>query len=142
MMFFFTMLILVLSATAYQVLQKQIAPNVNPVVSMLITYIVGLAFTLLLFLFYPLRVSLVSAVKEANYASYLLGFTVVGIELGYLLVYRYGWKLGLASPFQSAITTVLLVIIALFFFREHLSPVKLLGIAFCLVGIVLMNIKD
>jgi len=141
-MFFLTMLILVLSATAYQVLQKEIAPGVNPVVSIILTYIIGLVFSLLLFVFYPLKTSLVASVKEANYASYLLGFTVVGIELGYLLAYRYGWKLGLASPFQSAITTIMLVIIALFFYREHLSVVKLVGIAFCLVGLLLMNLNE
>ena len=90
----------------------------------------------------PSKESFGDSLKNVNYASYLLGVAVVGIETGFLLIYRSGWKLGLAAPFSSSITNVLLILIGLLVFKEHITGVKLLGILFCIAGVFLISIKQ
>ena len=138
MIFYFSMLISVISVIFYQLCQKGISPHINPVVSVIISYSVALLFSCLLFPFVPSSMGLLQSFKEANAATYLLGFAVVGIEIGFLLVYRSGWKLGLANGFSSTITTTILLFIGIVVFKEHLSTLKIIGLIFCLAGMVLV----
>jgi len=140
MMFYLSMIIAILSVTAYQILQKQISININPVVSLMITYAVAILFTATLFILFPSENNILESLKNANYASYLLGITIVGIEMGFLLAYRNGWKLSMATPFYTSITTVLLLLIGIIFFKEYLTGIKILGIVFCILGVILLNI--
>ena len=80
---YFTMLMAIVSVTLYQIFQKEISPQVNPFASLIITYLVAIAVSVVFWFFYPAGTSLLEAVKSANYASYLLGITIVGIELGF-----------------------------------------------------------
>ena len=138
MIFYLSMLISVVSVIFYQLCQKGIAANVNPFVSVIISYSVAIVFCCLLWIFFPSSTGFLESVKDANLASYLLGFAVVGIEIGFLLVFRSGWKLGLANGFSSTITTIILLFIGIVVFKEHLSPMKIIGLACCVVGMVLM----
>lgn len=142
MMFFIWIFVAIISVVCYQVLQKGISVNVNPAISLIITYAVALVLSCILYLIIPSSGSLLVAIKKANYTSYLLGAAVVGIEVGFLLIYRSGWKIGLAAPFTSSITNILLVSIGLIVFKEHITGLKLLGLLFCVVGIVLISIKS
>jgi len=138
---YLTMLMAIVSVTLYQVFQKEIAPQVNPFASLIITYLVAIFVTISFWFCFPGGISLLEAVKSANYASYLLGITIVGIELGFLLIYRAGWQIGVANIFSSSVSAVLLIIIGTAAYREHLSPVKMLGIGLCIAGLVLLNHK-
>ena len=142
MMFYLSIIIAIVSVVFYQILQKGISTNVNPAVSLIITYVVALIFSVILYFLIPSQENIFDSIKNANIASYLLGIAVVGIEIGFLLIYRNGWKLGLAAPFSSSITNILLVSIGLIVFKEHITGIKLLGLLFCTVGIVLISIKS
>jgi len=138
---YITMLMAIVSVTFYQVFQKEIAPQVNPFASLIITYLVAIFVSLIFWFAYPAGTSLMESIKSANYASYLLGITIVGIELGFLLIYRTGWKIGVANIFSSSLSAVLLLFIGMAVYREHLSLIKLLGIGLCIAGLLLMNQK-
>ena len=141
-MFYMWIVVAVISVVFYQILQKSISVNVNPVVSLMITYAVAFIVSAILYFIFPSTQNVVDSIKNAKYASYLLGLAVVGIEIGFLLIYRNGWKLGLAAPFSSSITNVLLVSIGLIVFKEHITGLKLLGLLFCTIGIVMISIKS
>jgi drug/metabolite transporter (DMT)-like permease len=131
----------IVSVTFYQVLQKEIAPSVNPFTSLIITYLVALLISLVFWIAFPTGHSLMESIKSANYASYLLGLCIIGIELGFLLIYRAGWKIGVANIFSSSVSAVLLIFVGMAVYREHLSIVKLVGIALCIAGLMLLNQK-
>jgi len=42
-------------------------------------------------------------VRQLNWASYLLAFSIVGLEVGFLLVYRSGWNLGIAAVLVTTV---------------------------------------
>lgn len=138
---YLTMLMAIVSVTFYQVFQKEISLQVNPFASLIITYLVAIVVSVIFWFAFPVGASLLVAFKSANYASYLLGITIVGIELGFLLIYRAGWKIGVANIFSSSVSAVLLLFIGMAIYREHLSLTKLLGIGLCIVGLMLLNQK-
>lgn len=140
-MFYLSMMIAIISVIFYQILQKSISSNVNPAVSLIITYSIALIFSACLLFVFPQEGSFIDSVKKANLASYLLGFAVVGIEVAFLLIYRSGWKIGIAAPLSSSVTNVVLILTGLFIFREHLTGTKILGLLFCIIGIVLISLK-
>lgn len=142
MMFFVWIFVAIISVLCYQMLQKGIPVNVNPAVSLIITYAIALVLSFILYFIIPSSESLLVSIKGVNYTSYLLGAAIVGIEIGFLLMYRSGWKIGLAAPLTSSITNILLIFIGLVVFKEHISGLKLLGLLFCVIGIVLITIKS
>jgi drug/metabolite transporter (DMT)-like permease len=133
------MLTAIISVVFYQVLQKNIAINIHPAVSLMITYAVALIFSAVLFFAFPSKENIIYSIKKANYASYLLGFAVVGIEIAFLLIYRNGWKFGLATTFSSSIINVLIILTGLIVFKENISGLTLTGLIFCLIGICLIS---
>ena len=82
-----------------------------------------------------------AALKQLNWASYVLAFSLVGLELGFLLVYRAGWNLGIAAVLVNVVASLLLVPVALYVFKDRLSAVNIIGILVCLAGLLMLNWK-
>ena len=140
-MYIVSIVLLVCSGVMYQFFQKSIAPNANPALSILCSYITSLCVVGILFVVFPLKNTISEAIKDLNIYSILLALPIVGIELGYLLLYRAGGKLTFSSALVSSMITLILVIIGIGVFKETITIKKILGIAFCMTGIVLLNIK-
>lgn len=131
----------IFSIVCYQIFQKSINPNINPVVSVIISYAIALVCSFLLLLISPFQGSFFEEIRKANIASYLVGIAIVGIEMGYLLAYRSGFKLSLAMPVTSSVSIVILAIVGYFIYKEHLNPLKIFGIVLCVAGIFILNLK-
>jgi drug/metabolite transporter (DMT)-like permease len=71
----------------------------------------------------------------------LLGVAIVTAEVGYLLVYRSGWSLGIAAPLGTTAATLILLPVGILVFREKLNPINLLGLSFCTLGLFLTSFK-
>lgn len=140
-MFYVSMIIAIISVVFYQIFQKDISRNVNPAVSLIISYVIALLLSMILYFILPSESSFIDSIKNANYASYMLGIAVVGIEIGFLLIYRSGWTLSLAAPFSSSVTNILLISIGFIAFKEQITRLNFLGILFCVVGIFLISLK-
>ena len=115
--------------------------GVDPAVTIMVTYVVAFCLTMILFFFIPSKIGFLAEVRQLNWASYLLAFSIVGLEVGFLLVYRSGWNLGIAAVLVNVAASLLLVPIALFVFKQRLSLVNIIGILVCLGGLVMLNWK-
>ncbi len=134
-------LLVVLSNVVYHLSQKNTPSNMNPMVSLLVTYLTAAVFTVILLPFFPLKEGFASSLKQMNWASIALGLAVVGLELGFLLAYRAGWNISIAQFYATVLLTLILIPIGVLFFQEKLSLVNILGIALCLGGFVMLNHK-
>ncbi len=76
-------------------------------------------------------------IKKLNWASIGLGIAVVGIEFGFLLVYKSGWNLGIAN----VIASLLLVSVAIYIFKDKIFWINISGILVCLIGLAMLNWK-
>jgi drug/metabolite transporter (DMT)-like permease len=140
-LFYFSISLAILSSTLYHFVAKSTPANVNFTVSLLVTYAVAFFVTLFTFYFFPVENGIASELKKLNWASIGLAIAVVGIEFGFLLVYRSGWNLGIAAVLTNVIASLILVPVAIFVFKDKLSWVNIAGILICLVGLVMLNWK-
>lgn len=140
-LFYFSITLAIASSALYHFTAKSTPSNVNFTVSLLVTYAVAFVVTLLGFFFFPTTNSLAAEIKNLNWASIGLAIAIVGIEFGFLLTYRSGWNLGIAAVLVNVVASLILVPVAIFFFRDKISWVNILGILVCLAGLVMLNWK-
>jgi drug/metabolite transporter (DMT)-like permease len=140
-LFYFSITLAIASSALYHFSAKSTPANVNFSVSLVVTYLVALGIVLLIAIFSPTESGFAAELKQLNWASFLLAVAIVGIEFGFLLVYRSGWNLGLAAVLVNVVASLILVPVAIFVFRDRLNWVNVLGILVCLVGLVMLNWK-
>lgn len=138
-MFYGAMALIVVSVTSYQLTQKAMPADANPFLSLALAYVFSLAVCLALLLFFPLRTGLGEALRQTNWATYALGLSVVGIEVGFLLAYRAGWQISSAPLVANALGALVLIPAGALLFSERVTPSQAAGILLCLVGLVLIN---
>jgi hypothetical protein len=140
-LFYFSITLAICSSALYHFVAKSTPANVNFSVSLLVTYAVAFGIVLLTLLFFPMPHGLVYELKQLNWASIGLAVAIVGIEFGFLLVYRSGWHLGLAAVLTNVVASLILVPVAIYFFKDKISWVNVAGIFVCLIGLVMLNWK-
>jgi multidrug transporter EmrE-like cation transporter len=140
-LYYFSITLTICSSALYHFVAKSTPANVNFSVSLLVTYAVAFGVVLLTLLFFPMPNGLAYELKQLNWASIGLAVGVVGIEFGFLLTYRAGWHLGIASVIVNVVGALILVPVAIFFFKDKISWVNIVGIFVCLIGLVMLNWK-
>jgi drug/metabolite transporter (DMT)-like permease len=137
-LFWLSIVLVVLTNLVYHLAQKSIPRDVHPLVSVFASYAIALVTTLCLFPFFPVRPSLGAAVRQLRWSTVAVGISIVGIEVGFLLAYRAGWRISLGSTATAAAVAVLLIPAGLFLFGERLSLANVAGIALCIAGLSLI----
>jgi multidrug transporter EmrE-like cation transporter len=140
-LFYFSIILAIASSAFYHFTAKSTPSNVNFAVSLLVTYAAAFVVTVLGFFFFPAKNGILAEIKQLNWSSIGLAIAIVGIEFGFLLTYRAGWQLGIAAVLVNVVASLILVPVAIFFFKDKISWVNILGILVCLVGLVMLNWK-
>ena len=140
-LFYFSITLAICSSALYHFSAKSMPANVNFSISLVVTYLVALGIVLLSILFFPAKNGLAAELRQLNWASFLLAIAIVGIEFGFLLVYRSGWNLGIAAVLVNVVASLILVPVAIFVFKDKLNWINIVGILDCLVGLVMLNWK-
>ena len=138
-MYVFPIVLIVVSNIVYNVCQKSTPSNVNPFSALLITYLTAAILTLIASVFYKSEKGFLQSFNELNWTSVALGVAIVGLELGYLLAYRAGWNISLGSLVANIILALLLIPIGLLFYKEGFALNQIIGVVFCMVGLILIN---
>jgi len=138
---YFSITLAIASSALYHFSAKSTPANVNFPISLLVTYAVALAIVFVTTLFFPTKIGFMAELKQLNWASFLLAVAIVGIEFGFLLVYRSGWNLGIAAVLVNVVASLILVPVAIFVFKDKLNWVNIVGILVCLAGLVMLNWK-
>jgi len=123
----------------YHIAQKSIPANVNPIVSVIVSWITAVLASLIILTVMPVRDSLMAEVGRLNWATYALGLAIVAVEIGFLLVYRSGWNVSLGAVTSNSAVGVLLIPAGMLLFHERMTLTHLAGILFCLIGLVLVT---
>ncbi len=90
MEYFWPIFLIVGSNTIYNITAKSTPGHVNPFLSLTITYCIGALFVFLIYSFSSQNHSVITDIKSLNWTSYVLGFVIVGLEVGYIYLYRAG----------------------------------------------------
>jgi drug/metabolite transporter (DMT)-like permease len=140
-LFYFSITLAICFSALYHFSAKSTPANVNFSISLVVTYLVALGIVLLSIFFFPAKNGLVAELNQLNWASFLLAIAIVGIEFGFLLVYRSGWNLGIAAVLVNVAASLILLPVAIFLFKDKISWVNVLGIIVCFIGLIMLNWK-
>lgn len=133
--------LVLLSNTAYQISAKGVPSNASPFAALTITYAVGAIVTAVMhFITHP-SANILKEFAKMNWAPYVLGLVIVGLEVGWIYAYKAGWQVSTGSIVQSAFLAVILIFVGYFLYRESMTWNKIVGIVICLVGLVFINLK-
>ncbi|MEJ2484306.1 MAG: EamA family transporter [Anaerolineales bacterium] len=138
-MFWIVIFLTILSNVFYHIIQKVTPQQANPVLSLAISYLIAGLICFALLPVFPMREGLSEALKQLNWTTVALAFTLVGLEIGFLLAYRAGWTISLAGLFSNATVSVLLLPVGYILFKDRLSGTNMVGVLVAIVGLVLMN---
>jgi drug/metabolite transporter (DMT)-like permease len=141
-MFYISALVAILGGVGYQFFIKRVPVTLNPLVNVVAVYLATIVLCILLLPLFPLEGGLRSHLKQLSWLQLALAVSVAMIELGFLLMYRYGWNLSTGNLITSVFINVVLVVIGLSFLSERLSGINLLGVALSIAGVALISYRS
>ena len=133
--------LVVLSNVVYQICAKSVPGEMNPFASLTVTYLVGAAASAILFFVLDHGGNLVHEYQKTNWAPFVLGIVIVGLEAGWLYAYKAGWQVSTGFIVQSAFLAVALIFVGYLLYHEAMTWNKLVGVGICLVGLIFINLK-
>jgi drug/metabolite transporter (DMT)-like permease len=141
-MYYISALVAILGGVGYQFFVKRVPVTINPLVNVIAVYIAVIVLCLALLPLFPLEGGLRSHLKQLSWLQLALAVSVAMIELGFLLMYRYGWNLSTGNLITSVFINVALVVIGIALLSERLSPINLLGVALSIAGVALISYRS
>ena len=133
------LLLIVGSNCFYHICAKSMPAEVNPFASLTVTYLVGALLSALLFLGSAGFSRLGTELAKTNWTALVLGVAIVGLEAGFVFLYRAGWKVSSGALVANICLAVALLFIGWLLYKESISPRQLLGVAVCCAGLFLVN---
>ena len=137
--FIWPVALVVLSNTLYQVCTKSVPDGMNPLASLTVTYLIAAAVSLALYLVLYRGADLAREFRLLNWAPFVLGVVIVGLEVGFIYAFRAGWQISVAQTVTSAAVAVILIFVGALGYREAVTWNKIAGIVICLAGLALIN---
>ena len=141
MSLFWPMALVVISNVFYQICTKSVPENVNPFASLIVTYLTGAAVSAVLYFTLGSGRNLLREFGKLNWTSFVLGVVIVGLEAGWIYAYQAGWQVSTGFIVQSAFLAAALLLVGYFLYHEALTWNKLAGVAVCLAGLVIINLR-
>ena len=133
--------LVVFSNTFYQICAKSVPEDMDPLASLTVTYLVGAVISLILYYVLNRNADIVKEYGKLNWAPFVLGLVIVGLEVGFIFAYKAGWPVSTAQVVQAAALAVILMFVGYFVYNEALTWNKLVGMLVCLAGLALINYK-
>ena len=133
--------LVVLSNVVYHICAKSVPEEMDPLASLTVTYLVGAAASGVLFFALHKDASLLREYGKLNWAPFVFGVVLVGLEVGFIYAYKAGWQVSTASIVQSSFLAAALMAVGFLLYHEALTWNKLIGVVICLIGLVFINYK-
>ena len=129
----------VVSTFGYHLVIKLTPATVNPLVSLAVTYATVTVLFAAAAVLAPDGAPLRESLRQVNWTALALAGTIVGLDLGFLLLCRSGFDLSLGQLVTQSAAALMLIIVGVAAFRERLSVANVSGIALCIAGLWLIS---
>ena len=131
--------IAILCTVGYHLVLKMTPAGVNPLLSLMLTYVLVTAALGVILLAAPTAFEWRQEIRQLNWTAPALAAVIVGLDLGFLYLYRGGFEVSLGALVTQSAAALLLLVIGVAVFRERLSAANAVGLVLCLVGLWLVN---
>lgn len=133
------LLLIVGSNCFYNICTKSMPEGTNTFGALTVTYMVGAVLSAVLFAVSAKPAGVFNEISKINWTSFVLGLAIVGLEAGYVFLYRAGWKVSNGALTANICLAIALLIIGYLLYRETVSIKQAAGIIVCGVGLFLIN---
>lgn len=136
--------LVILSNVMYQICAKEVPSEMNAFASLTVTYTVAALASLVFFFVLGGSSSgsgLIGEYGKINWAPFVLGIVIIGLEVGWIFAYKAGWEVSTGFIIQSAVLAILLLLVGFVMYHEALTWNKIVGVVICLVGLAFLNMK-
>ena len=130
--------LVIFSNTLYNICTKSTPQNIQPFASLTLTYLISAAISVVLFFLFSEDKNLLAEMSKANWATFVLGGALVLLEVGWIYMYRVGWKISVASVVASIGLACTLLLVGVLFYKEVLTIRQLAGILLCMGSMFLL----
>lgn len=131
-------LVVVGANTIYNISTKSTPANVNAFASLAMTYVIAAISSVVLFFVTSDSKNLLAELAKTNWTAYALGIAIIGLEFGYICIYRAGWKIGIASLVANLTLACVLLVIGLCVYKEVITVKQFVGMGICALGLLLV----
>ena len=114
--------------------------DVNPFAALMITYLVAAIISAIIFIYAVGPSNVGFEISKINWTSIILAIAIVGLEVGYVFVYRAGWSVSTASVVANIGLACVLIAVGYLLYRENVSLNQIIGIIVCMFGLILINL--
>jgi drug/metabolite transporter (DMT)-like permease len=141
LMFYVSAGVAILGTVGYQFFIKRVPETINPIVSVMGMYVSVLALGVIMLLFYPGEGGFRSHLRQLSWIQIALAGTVMMIELGFLMMYRYGWNLSTGNLVTGVFVNIILVVLGVTLLAEKMNVVNAVGIGLSILGVALISYR-
>lgn len=131
--------LIVISNVAYNVCAKSSPEGLDPLASLIVTYLTAAVFSTVMYKILSGGGSLLQEYHQLNWTVFAFGFALVGLEAGSLYMYKAGWDISAGQIVHSALLAVCLVAVGAIAYHEQISAEKIVGIVMIFIGLFIMN---
>lgn len=125
----------------YHICAKSMPEEVSPFATLTITYLIGAVCSATAFFVSGNGASLIREIGKMNWAPYVLGIVIIGLEAGFIYAYKAGWQVSTATVVENSFLAIALIAVGTLIYHETLTWNKLAGLAICLIGLFFINMK-
>jgi len=119
---------------------KSMPGDVNPFGALMVTYLVAAIISAIIFVYVVGPTNVGVEISKINWTSVVLALAIVGLEVGYVFVYRAGWTVSTASVVANIGLACVLIFVGYFLYKENVSLNQIVGVVVCMFGLVLINL--
>ena len=137
-MIFLPIFVAVAANVFYHVASKSIPAEQNAFMGLVVNYATALVASAILFLVTPHEKIFVEA-SRTNWACFLMGLSITGVEAAFVMIYRAGGQLSTASLIVNILIALAMLAVGGIFWHEEITARKLFGATLCLIGVVVLS---
>jgi len=131
--------VLVVAAnTLYNICAKSTPEAVNGFASLVITYGIAAACSIVMFFLTAEEKNLAAELSKTNWTAWVLGIVLVALEFGIIALYRAGWKVGVGILVANTGLACMLLLVGILIYKETFTLRQLMGLCVCALGLVLV----
>jgi drug/metabolite transporter (DMT)-like permease len=132
------LLVVIICNVCYHSISKTISGTTNTFLALFVTYGVACLISAIAFLITS-KNYFITEFTKISMSNILLGLVVIGVEGGYILMYRSGWEINKGSLMANMCVAIILLIVGALVFNEGITLKKIIGVGLCIMGIFLIN---
>ena len=129
----------IVCTVGYHIVLKLTPEGVNPLLSLLVTYALVSALLGVILLVSPGGFEWKQEVRQLNWTALALAAVIIGLDLGFLFLYRSGFEVSLGALVTQSAAASLLLAIGVLVFKEKLTAANAAGLVLCFAGLWLVH---